>query len=112
MWKSLADFRESTMHGNDPAVRLTLVLGCYVLFILHPPKILEREKLKNLAHQTASVLTSAPGWNEKLASASEAAVKVRTGINGPFSKCFFLANFPHIRLTANRALLITSSRGQ
>ena len=48
----------STMHDNDPDV-------------------LESEKRKNLSGKQHSHHKSAPGWNENLASASEAAVKVR-----------------------------------
>ncbi|KAG2149144.1 uncharacterized protein EDB93DRAFT_1143993 [Suillus bovinus] len=48
----------STMHNNDP-------------------ETLEREKRRNLSgtHQTSSPHDDAPGWNEDLASASEAHVK-------------------------------------
>ncbi|KAL5531115.1 hypothetical protein ACEPAG_3991 [Sanghuangporus baumii] len=49
----------STVHDNDPDT-------------------LEREKRKNLSgkqHKTSSPHEHAPGWNEYLASASEAAVK-------------------------------------
>ncbi|KAI0925858.1 hypothetical protein AcV5_008473 [Taiwanofungus camphoratus] len=49
----------SSVHGNDPHV-------------------LETEKHRNLSknqHKTSTTIPSAPGWNEYLASASEAAVK-------------------------------------
>ncbi|KAF9565334.1 hypothetical protein CPC08DRAFT_704603 [Agrocybe pediades] len=50
----------STMHDNDP-------------------DLLEREKARNLSGRTGKQFGSphehAPGWNEKLASSSEAAVK-------------------------------------
>ncbi|KAF8968128.1 hypothetical protein BDZ97DRAFT_1801062, partial [Flammula alnicola] len=52
----------STMHENDP-------------------EVLEREKKRNLSRsstdKTSTPYDYAPGWNEVLASASEAAVKVR-----------------------------------
>jgi len=43
------------------------------------PDVLETEKAKNLAgkpHQTSAPMDHAPGWNELLASSSEASVKV------------------------------------
>jgi len=49
----------STMHDNDP-------------------ELLEREKQRNLSniqHKTSTPLDYAPGWNESLATASEAHVK-------------------------------------
>lgn len=49
----------STMHDNDP-------------------ETLEREKRRNLSriqHETSTPIDDAPGWNEDLASASEAHVK-------------------------------------
>ncbi|KAF8656254.1 hypothetical protein AX16_002690 [Volvariella volvacea WC 439] len=49
----------STMHDNDP-------------------ELLETEKQRNLSgkqHKTSAPLSDAPGWNEYLASASEAGVK-------------------------------------
>ncbi|KAI9000656.1 hypothetical protein BD414DRAFT_472351 [Trametes punicea] len=52
-------FYSSTMHDNDPDV-------------------LEQEKRRNLLkeqHKTSTPIDEAPGWNENLASASEAAVK-------------------------------------
>lgn len=42
------------------------------------PEILEREKYRNLSktqHRTSTPLDNAPGWNEHLATASEASVK-------------------------------------
>ncbi|KAH9944990.1 uncharacterized protein BXZ73DRAFT_86581 [Epithele typhae] len=54
----------STMHDNDP-------------------EVLEAEKLRNLSrqqHKTSTPIPEAPGWNESLASASEAAIKVREAI--------------------------------
>ena len=38
------------------------------------PKILEKEKKKTLQGQVKTVIDHAPGWNEKLASESEAIV--------------------------------------
>ncbi|CDO74515.1 hypothetical protein BN946_scf184979.g70 [Trametes cinnabarina] len=49
----------STMHDNDP-------------------EVLEQEKMRNLSkqqHKTSTPIKEAPGWNEHLASASEAAIK-------------------------------------
>ncbi|TFK27498.1 hypothetical protein FA15DRAFT_666347 [Coprinopsis marcescibilis] len=55
----------STMHDNDP-------------------EILEREKHRNLTGKTSSNLfPHAPGWNEKLASASEATVKADKSTDSP-----------------------------
>ncbi|KAI0750086.1 hypothetical protein C8Q80DRAFT_1100636 [Daedaleopsis nitida] len=54
-------YYSSTMHDNDPDV-------------------LEQEKRRNLSkqqHKTSTPIPEAPGWNEHLASASEAAVKDR-----------------------------------
>ncbi|KDQ57271.1 hypothetical protein JAAARDRAFT_35905 [Jaapia argillacea MUCL 33604] len=42
------------------------------------PEVLEREKHRNLSgrqHETSTPLRTAPGWNESLASHSEASVK-------------------------------------
>ncbi|TFK50143.1 hypothetical protein OE88DRAFT_1661721 [Heliocybe sulcata] len=58
----------STMHDNDP-------------------ELLEKEKHRNLQgkqHETSTPLHDAPGWNEHLASASEATVKAdRSSHNDP-----------------------------
>ena len=46
-----------------------------------PYQVLETEKqrnLKKIQHKTSSPIRNAPGWNQHLASASEAAVKVST----------------------------------
>jgi hypothetical protein len=44
-------------------------------------QVLEREKHKNLSGtQGKSVIDNAPGWNDLLASASEAVVKVRVNL--------------------------------
>ncbi|EJF55538.1 hypothetical protein DICSQDRAFT_73600 [Dichomitus squalens LYAD-421 SS1] len=51
----------STMHDNDP-------------------EVLEREKQRNLSkqqHKTSTPIPNAPGWNEHLASASEASIKAQ-----------------------------------
>ena len=66
------------MHDNDPEVRL--------LATTHPDLLqnlllqtLEREKRRNLngnQHKTSTPIDDAPGWNEDLATASEAHVKV------------------------------------
>jgi len=56
---NLANRAYSTMHENDP-------------------EVLEREKRRNLTrqpYQTSSPLDHSPGWNERLASTSEANVK-------------------------------------
>jgi hypothetical protein len=40
--------------------------------------VLEREKQKNLdGHEHNTGIHNAPGWNDRLASSSEAAIKVR-----------------------------------
>ncbi|KAF7374831.1 hypothetical protein MSAN_00369100 [Mycena sanguinolenta] len=57
----------STMHDNDPI-------------------ILETEKLRNLAgtqYKTSTPHKHAPGWNEHLASASEASVKADKDTDSP-----------------------------
>jgi len=57
----------STMHDNDP-------------------EVLEREKRRNLArhpHQTSSPLDHSPGWNETLATTSEAHVKADQDASSP-----------------------------
>ncbi|KAI0300958.1 hypothetical protein BC826DRAFT_628833 [Russula brevipes] len=57
----------STMHDNDP-------------------EVLEREKRRNLSrhpYQTSSPLDHSPGWNERLASTSEANVKADKDVSSP-----------------------------
>lgn len=51
----------------------------YRILNIKAVQVLEREKIRNLtkSHRKLSPHEHAPGWNEKLASASEAAVKVR-----------------------------------
>jgi hypothetical protein len=64
----------STMHGNDPQVRPPA--HCDALE-LRGPQVLEREKQKNLdGHEHNTGIHNAPGWNDRLASSSEAAIKV------------------------------------
>ena len=63
------------MSGDDPEVRKYLVTEKPA----HVPKILELERRRNLSkaqHQTSTPLSHAPGWNETLATESEAFVKV------------------------------------
>ena len=66
------------MHDNDPKV-CSFSLVYHSLFLTFDPfQLLEEEKLKNLAgkqHKASSPHDHAPGWNEYLASASEATVK-------------------------------------
>lgn len=66
------------MHDNDPEVCILLSCpGCK----LTKDQILELEKNRNLRgvqHKTSTPHSHAPGWNETLASASEASVKVCT----------------------------------
>jgi len=60
-------YSTSTMHDNDP-------------------EVLEREKRRNLArhpYQTSSPLDHSPGWNETLATASEANVKADQDASSP-----------------------------
>jgi len=60
-------YSTSTMHDNDP-------------------EVLEREKRRNLArhpYQTLSPLDHSPGWNETLATASEANVKADQDASSP-----------------------------
>ncbi len=69
------------MHDNDPEVFNTFHYEFYVAhFLARKLQILEREKDKNLRRskndQKPSIHKYAPGWNEMLASASEANVKV------------------------------------
>ncbi|KAI0041174.1 hypothetical protein FA95DRAFT_1501821 [Auriscalpium vulgare] len=57
----------STMHDNDP-------------------EVLDREKRRSLArhgYQTSSPIDHAPGWNEHLASSSEAYVKADQDLSNP-----------------------------
>lgn len=64
---SLANRAYSTMHDNDP-------------------EVLEREKRRNLTrqpYQTSSPLDHSPGWNEHLASTSEAHVKADQDRSSP-----------------------------
>lgn len=71
------------MHDNDPKV------GVFVLCSMCRPvdekQMLELEKNRNLRgiqHKTSTPHAHAPGWNEYLASASEASIKVCTRPNG------------------------------
>ncbi|TCD70236.1 hypothetical protein EIP91_004417 [Steccherinum ochraceum] len=60
-------YYSSTVHGNDP-------------------EVLEQEKQRNLRneqHKTSTPVRNAPGWNEYLASASEAAIKADRGDTEP-----------------------------
>ena len=68
------------MHDNDPEVSNS---GIEIQAILHtdsviPTKVLEHEKQRTLSgeHRKTPHIDGAPGWNEHLASASEAFVKV------------------------------------
>lgn len=68
----------STMHENDPNVRPYIPLPIRIALTTPPLQVLESEKQKNLTgqqHKTSAPHEHAPGWNEYLASASEAAVK-------------------------------------
>jgi len=63
----LANRAYSTMHDNDP-------------------EVLEREKRRNLSrqpYQTSSPLDHSPGWNEHLASTSEAHIKADQDKSSP-----------------------------
>lgn len=67
----------STSHDNDPEVRKVVLLASGQA-TEKLPQVLEAEKQKNLSGtQTKSTIHNAPGWNEKLSSASEAVIKVR-----------------------------------
>jgi len=66
------------MHDNDPEVyRIYYDYVPWYLFDIL--QVLDREKARNLSktHKKSSPHEHAPGWNETLASASEASVKVR-----------------------------------
>jgi hypothetical protein len=65
------------MSGDDPEVREDSI--GITEKPAHVPKILELEKRRNLSktqHQTSTPISHAPGWNEALATESEAFVKV------------------------------------
>ncbi|KAL0577145.1 hypothetical protein V5O48_004859 [Marasmius crinis-equi] len=50
------------------------------------PQVLETEKQRNLRHEqhkTSTPHKDAPGWNENLASSSEASVKADRSVGGP-----------------------------
>lgn len=73
----------STMHDNDPEVGVLCCVRCADQ--LMKKQILELEKNRNLRgiqHKTSTPHAHAPGWNEHLASASEASIKVCTRPNG------------------------------
>ncbi|KAI0311133.1 hypothetical protein OF83DRAFT_1069318 [Amylostereum chailletii] len=65
------------MHGNDPeASHLPSLFEENVLNLNH--QVLDREKRRSLnkqPYQTSSPMDHAPGWNETLATSSEAHVK-------------------------------------
>jgi hypothetical protein len=68
------------MHDNDPEVDIfrSNPSLCTALIRMYA-QVLEREKRRNLArhpYQTSSPHVHSPGWNETLATASEANVKV------------------------------------
>lgn len=56
----------------------------FTTYQLSFPQVLEQEKKRNLSKEQHKTSTPhpdhAPGWNENLASASEAAIKVRNTI--------------------------------
>ena len=68
------------MHDNDPEVNKSRPnFSICTALIQFYAQVLEREKRRNLArhpYQTSSPLDHSPGWNETLATASEANVKV------------------------------------
>lgn len=76
-------YTRSTMHDNDPEVcykfRVPIDVDSCLNFCFRD-KLLDEEKKRNLSgtqHRTSTPLRDeAPGWNESLASASEASVKV------------------------------------
>ena len=73
------------------------------LLVAYPAtQVLEQEKRRNLSkqqHKTSTPIDEAPGWNENLASASEAAVKVRLyGILPENQEAHRM--YAHCRLTA------------
>jgi len=75
--------KNSTMHENDP-------------------EVLEREKHRNLSRsskKSSDLHDNAPGWNETLASASEASVKVR----GPLSLHLHLLTYVTSFIQADRS---------
>lgn len=62
-------------------------------------QVLEIEKQRNInkvQHETSTTINNAPGWNEYLASSSEASVKVRTHTTS-------LPTFTHSCLQADRS---------
>jgi hypothetical protein len=66
------------MHNQDPEVRLCPLLSSQAH--AHATQTLEREKQKNLKGEQddkSAPMDKAPGWNQHLASRSEAEVKVR-----------------------------------
>ncbi|KAI0250220.1 hypothetical protein BJV78DRAFT_1220535 [Lactifluus subvellereus] len=76
-------FRNGTHSLARPTVTTTLTTSrlanrAYGTMHDNDPEVLEREKRRNLArqpYQTSSPLDHSPGWNERLASTSEAYVK-------------------------------------
>jgi hypothetical protein len=68
------------MHDNDPEVDIFRSNSSLCTALIRmDAQVLEREKRRNLArhpYQTSSPLDHSPGWNETLATASEAHVKV------------------------------------
>lgn len=65
----------STIHENDPEVSSLVIV---ILNSDQCSQTIDREKQRNLSgnqHKTSTPHKNAPGWNEYLASSSEAAVK-------------------------------------
>jgi hypothetical protein len=68
------------MHDNDPEVSTSSIEMRVILYVdgVVLTKVLEREKQRTLSgeHLKTPHINGAPGWNEHLASSSEAFVKV------------------------------------
>ncbi|KAG8713285.1 hypothetical protein FRC11_012694 [Ceratobasidium sp. 423] len=68
-------FTRAIRPSANAARRVVVPAPRYTSQLTNDPEVLEREKQKNLRGEQHSTHTNAPGWNELLASDSEANIK-------------------------------------
>ncbi|KAL4248072.1 hypothetical protein ABKN59_002387 [Abortiporus biennis] len=75
---SLAAVRRSAAHASRASRGVVVPLRYSSTMHDNDPELLDKEKSRNMRkvqHKTSTPIDNAPGWNQTLASASEAAVK-------------------------------------